>query len=99
MNEHKTLAEKRKEAIALRYDEKQSDAPSVIAKGKGQMADQILKEAIDHQIPIQEDPTLVELLSKLNKNDNNPRELYKPVVALFAFIYKADRQAGKKKEN
>ena len=99
MNEHKTLAEKRKEAIALRYDEKQSDAPSVIAKGKGQIADQILKEAIDHQIPIQEDPTLVELLSKLNINDKIPEELYKAVAEVFAFIYQADRQAGKKKEN
>ena len=90
---------KRKEAIALRYDEKQADAPTVIAKGKGQMADQILKEAMDHQIPIQEDPTLVELLSKLNINDKIPEELYKAVAEVFAFIYQADRQAGKKKEN
>ena len=34
MNEHKTLVEKRKEAIALRYDEKQSDAPYCDREGE-----------------------------------------------------------------
>jgi len=98
MSENKTLVEKRKEAVALRYDEKQADAPTVIAKGKGQVADQILKEAMGHQIPIQEDPSLVELLSKLNINDKIPEELYKAVAEVFAFIYQADKQASNKKK-
>lgn len=99
MIENNTLVEKRKEAVALRYDEKQADAPTVIAKGKGQMADQILKEAVNHHIPIQEDPSLVELLSKLNINDKIPEELYKAVAEVFAFIYQADKQVSKKQEN
>ncbi len=99
MSEHKALEEKRREAIALRYDEKQADAPTIVAKGKGQIAHEILKEAMDHQIPIQEDPTLVELLSKLNIHDKIPEELYKAVAEVFAFIYQADKQAGKKKDH
>jgi flagellar biosynthesis protein len=98
MNKNNTLVEKRKEAVALRYDEKQADAPIVIAKGKGQMADQILNEAMDHRIPIQEDPSLVELLSKLNINDKIPEELYKAVAEVFAFIYQADKQVSKNKQ-
>ena len=96
MSENKMLVKKRKEAVALKYDEKQADAPTVIAKGRGQLAEQILKEAMGYQIPIQEDPTLVELLSKLNINDKIPEELYKAVAEVFAFIYKADKQASNK---
>ena len=56
--------EKRKEAVALNYDEKQMNAPTVVAKGKGLIADKILAEAKENQVPIQEDPSLVELLGK-----------------------------------
>ena len=34
MNEHKTLVEKRKEAIALRYDEKQVRCPNCDREGE-----------------------------------------------------------------
>ena len=79
---------------------KNSQMPQLLmAKGKGAMADHILKEAIEHQIPIQQDPSLVELLSKLNINDQIPEELYKAVAEVFAFVYQADREASKRKEH
>ncbi|MCQ6274078.1 EscU/YscU/HrcU family type III secretion system export apparatus switch protein [Bacillus sp. V3B] len=90
--------EKRKEAVALNYDEKQMNAPTVVAKGKGLIADKILSEAKEHHVPIQEDPSLVELLGKLNINDRIPDELYQAVAEVFAFIYRADKQASKKRD-
>ncbi|WP_394232547.1 EscU/YscU/HrcU family type III secretion system export apparatus switch protein [Niallia oryzisoli] len=88
--------EKRKQAVALTYDEKQADAPVIVAKGKGLTADKILEEAKKHQIPIQEDPSLVELLGKLNINEKIPEELYQVVAEVFAFIYRTDQIVNKK---
>ena len=99
MIKNKNSVETRKEAVALSYDKKQSDAPTVVAMGKGLIADHILKEAKEHDIPIQQDPSLVELLSKLNINDQIPEELYKAVAEVFAFVYQADREANKRKEH
>lgn len=85
--------EKRKEAIALKYDSETSTAPKVLAKGKGKTAENILQAAKDHAIPIQEDPSLTELLGKLEINQTIPEELYQAVAEVFAFIYKVDKNA------
>ena len=39
--------------------------PRVSAKGRGFVAEEIVKRAEEHQIPIQEDPSLVQLLAEL----------------------------------
>lgn len=88
---------KRKEAVALSYKATKNDAPKVIAKGKGIVADNILEKAKENNIPIQEDPTLIELLSKLNINDSIPEELYQAVAEVFAFVYRTDKEVGKRK--
>ncbi|UOE92857.1 EscU/YscU/HrcU family type III secretion system export apparatus switch protein [Alkalihalobacillus sp. LMS39] len=82
----------KKQAIALRYDDKKDQAPKVIAKGKGLVADEIIAKAKEHQLPIQEDPNLVELLSKLEINETIPVELYEVVAEVFAFVYQIDKQ-------
>ncbi|UOE57140.1 EscU/YscU/HrcU family type III secretion system export apparatus switch protein [Cytobacillus oceanisediminis] len=86
----------RKEAVALTYDPVNQGAPKISAKGKGLVAENILAKAKEHDIPIQEDPALVELLGKLNINEGIPEELYQAVAEVFAFIYKADQEAGKR---
>lgn len=87
---------KRKEAVALSYDPGVSEAPKVIAKGKGKIAENILQRAAEHEIPVQEDPSLVELLGQLNVNETIPEELYQAVSEVFAYIYRLDRQKGSK---
>lgn len=85
------MTEKRKEAIALTYDSETSSAPKVIAKGKGKTAENILEKAKELNIPIQEDPSLTELLGKLEINAAIPEELYQAVAEVFAFIYIMDK--------
>ncbi|PIC87607.1 MULTISPECIES: EscU/YscU/HrcU family type III secretion system export apparatus switch protein [unclassified Sporosarcina] len=87
----------RKEAIALSYDPEVSDAPKVIAKGKGKIAENILERAKEHAIPVQEDPSLLELLGQLNVNETIPEELYQAVSEVFAYIYRLDREKSKMK--
>ena len=81
-----------KSASVLKYAENQDISPRLVAKGKGTIADQILKEAENHKIPIRKDPSLSELLSQLEINQTIPEELYQAVAEVFAFIYQLDRK-------
>ncbi|SDG97328.1 flagellar biosynthesis protein [Alteribacillus persepolensis] len=80
-----------KSAIALGYEEETETAPSVKAKGKGYVAEEIIKRAKEHNIAIQEDPSLVELLSKLELHQTISAELYEVVAEVFAFLYRIDQ--------
>jgi flagellar biosynthesis protein len=83
-------------AVALSYDSSQQAAPKVMAKGSGLIANSIIQKAKQHQIPLQEDPSLVELLSQLQINETIPEQLYDAVAEVFAFIYHVDREHSKK---
>lgn len=72
-------------AIALNYDEK--TAPRVTAKGKGLVAEQILALAEEHDIPIKEQPELVQLLANVELGDQIPENLYVAVAEVIAFAY------------
>lgn len=78
-------------AIALSYDEKVDSEPKVVAKGKGNIAQNLIDMAEAHGIPIQEDIALVELLGELKLNEGIPEELYQVIAEVFAFIYKMDK--------
>jgi flagellar biosynthesis protein len=74
-------------AAALRYDTDKENAPRVIAKGEGVTAENIIKIAELHKLPIRKDEDLVELLSKVELDREVPGELYKAVAEVFSFIY------------
>jgi flagellar biosynthesis protein len=86
----------RKSAVALRYTPEEAEAPRVIAKGQGLIADKILEQAKEHGVPIQEDPSLVEVLAKLELNEQIPVELYQVVAEILAFVYQTDRRSGRR---
>ncbi|MFC0558622.1 EscU/YscU/HrcU family type III secretion system export apparatus switch protein [Halalkalibacter alkalisediminis] len=86
--------QEKKQAIALRYQANKDHSPKVIGKGQGLLAEEIITLAKEHQIPIQEDPSLVGMLSQLEVNQTIPPELYEVVAEVFAFIYRID-QNGK----
>jgi len=76
-----------KKAVALKYDRKTTDAPKVTAKGKGKVAQKIIELAKKHDIPIKDDPDLIEILSSLEINEEIPAEIYVAVAELLAFVY------------
>lgn len=81
----------KKEAVALRYDKQRAKAPLVTGKGKGFVADEIIKRAIANDVPIQADPSLVELLGQLEIDQTIPTELFEVVAEVFAFIYQVEK--------
>ena len=88
------MKKKRKQAAALSYQDKSKLAPIVSAKGEGLVAENIIKEAKNHEIPILEDPSLVEILGEIEINRAIPNELYRAVAEVFAYIYHVDKQTS-----
>ena len=76
------------QVVALRYEPKRERAPRVVAKGRGYLADKILELAREHNIPIRQDKNLLQILSRLDLNDEIPPEIYKAVAEILAFIYR-----------
>ncbi|WP_294966824.1 EscU/YscU/HrcU family type III secretion system export apparatus switch protein [Sulfurimonas sp.] len=82
-----------KKAAALRYNKDKEFAPRVLAKGQGKSADNIIKIAQLHNLPIKKDEDLMELLSKVEIDKEVPAALYKAVAEVFSFIYKTTNKS------
>ena len=79
---------KTKKAVALGYNRQKDNSPKVVATGSGEIAKNIINLAKSHNIPIKEDADLVEVLSKVDLNQEIPPNLYKAVAEIFSFLYK-----------
>ena len=90
--------DKIKKAVALGYDIDKDSAPKVIAKGKGELANNIIKVAQNNEVPIKKDEDLVELLSAIDIDKEIPDSMYRAVSEIFAFIYDLTTIERKKRE-
>lgn len=79
-------------AAALEYDNRKDAAPKVIAKGRGAIAERIIELARKNNVPIKSDPALVQILSKLDIDEQIPIELYRAVAEILAFVYSANNR-------
>lgn len=91
MNSKKDLE---KIAVALSFDPSKHSAPQVIAKGMGFVAENILKRANEHQIPVYQDEKLANQLKQLEINENIPPEMFEIVAEILVFITQLDREQG-----
>ena len=53
-------------AVALGYDMEKQNAPKVLAKGQGHVAEKIIQIAIDQGIEIRQDADLVQILKAVD---------------------------------
>jgi flagellar biosynthesis protein len=81
------MDEKQKKALALKYKHQVDNAPKVVAKGQGIIAERIIEIAREHNIPLKRDPALIEVLSKLDLDQEIPSELYEATAEILAFVY------------
>ena len=77
-----------------KYNKEQDSAPKLTAKGKGRVAEKIIDLAKQHDIPIKDDPDLIEVLSSLEINEEIPSEIYVAVAELLAFVYSMNSKRG-----
>ena len=82
-------------AVALRYERRETDAPRVTAKGAGELAQRILELARANDVPVREDPDLLELLSACDVGAEIPQELYHAVAELLAFLHRLNAEGSR----
>jgi flagellar biosynthesis protein len=72
--------------VALAYQDGQG-APRVVAKGKGELAAQIISRARDAGVFVHESKDLVALLMEVDLDRQIPPALYRAIAELLAWLY------------
>ncbi len=75
-------------AIALRYDQDNMLAPEVVAKGKGEVAANIRRVGLEHEVPLVESPMLARAIYfNTELGDAIPAGLYLAVAKILAYVF------------
>ena len=90
VKEQENIADKR--AVALRYEPQRRQAPKVVAKGRGFVAENILAAAQKNAIPVYQNKSLVNMLMALELDREIPPELYRTVAEVLAYVYRIDKR-------
>lgn len=86
-------------AVALSYDQMNGDnAPIVIAKGRGNIAQKIINSAKEHDISIVKDSKLASSLMSVSLEQQIPIELYDAVAHIFIYLSQVDKKVGDRYE-
>ncbi len=72
-------------AVALKYDGER--APVIAASGTHELAEEIIRIAREHNVPLYENPELASILARLELNDEIPETLYRVVAEILAFAF------------
>lgn len=74
-------------AVAIEYDEEKEPAPKIVTMGKGNIADLIIKQALEFKIPIMRNVPLAHILYEKGKiSDYIPEETYQAVAEILKWI-------------
>lgn len=76
-------------AVALAYQAGES-APTVVAKGRGLLAEAIIERAREAGVYVHESPQLVAMLMQIDLDAQIPHELYLAVAELLAWLYRLE---------
>jgi flagellar biosynthesis protein len=79
-------------AVALQYEKGTREAPRVVAKGRGLVADRIVELAREQGIVIEANPVLAEALSGVELDDTIPLELYEAVAIVIGYVLRVGTQ-------
>lgn len=79
-------------AVALGYDPASGRAPTILASGRGTIAEQILNIAFAEGIKVREDADLAQLLSVVDVDSEIPVEAMAAVAEILSYVYRANRR-------
>jgi flagellar biosynthesis protein len=85
-----TPDKKRQMAVALAYRSHDA-APTVVAQGRGLIAQAIIERAKEHGVFVHESEELVGLLMQVELDQQIPPQLYLAVAELLAWLYHLER--------
>ena len=76
-------------AVAIKYAMETMPAPVVVAKGQNHLALRIRQKAVEHEVPVIENPPLAQALYKSAEiGQEIPGHLYRAVAEILAYIYR-----------
>lgn len=81
----------KKRAVALKYPEG-VDAPIIMAKGQGRVAELMISEAQKNDIHIAEDTVLVDMLGMSETGSMVPESAWKALAVIFSYILSDDEK-------
>lgn len=73
-------------AVALQYEKGSREAPRVVAKGHGLLAERIVALAEENGVVIEANPVLAHALSTIELDDTIPIELYEAVAVVIGYV-------------
>jgi len=80
-------------AVALQYEREKMNAPIVIAKGAGIIAEKIKEIARKYGVPIVENKWLAQMLyQSVEIGEEIPVKFYQAVAEILAYIYRLKRK-------
>ena len=79
-------------AVALYYEKGSKEAPRVVAKGRGLVAERIVALAQENGVVIETNPVLAEALSGVELDDTIPLELYDAIAIVIGYVLRQTRQ-------
>ena len=95
---NKPEKEEKKKAVALVY-EPGTQAPQVVASGKGLIAEKIIETAKESDVPLYKDTDLTNTLMNLDIGDCIPPELYGVVAEILVYVDRMDKIRAKLERN
>ena len=87
------MSSQKSKAVALKYDQKESLAPKVVATGSGEIANKIIQRAKEFDVPIFKNEALANSLLSLDVDDQIPPNLYKAVAEVFVWLMQSEKKA------
>ncbi|MCZ4346390.1 EscU/YscU/HrcU family type III secretion system export apparatus switch protein [Devosia neptuniae] len=86
MSDDPKQAPERSLAVALQYEKGTREAPRVVAKGHGVVAERIVALAQENGVIIETNPVLAQALSGIEIDDTIPHELYEAVAVVIGYV-------------
>jgi flagellar biosynthesis protein len=81
-------------AVALAYEPSSDNAPRVVAKGRGGVAQSIVEIARANGVAIERDADLATLLQAVDLDKEIPTEAFAAVAEILGYLYRANGKLG-----
>lgn len=88
------MPEPQRTAAAIRY-RADDYAPTIVAKGRGAVAEAIIDRARANGIYVHESPELVALLMRVDLDSHIPAQLYMVIAELLVWLYRLEQEEQK----
>jgi flagellar biosynthesis protein len=90
--------ERPKSAVALEAGANPASLPRIVAAGRGELAEQILRLAFENNVKVRQDADLAELLATLDIDHEIPAEAVMAVAEILSRVFQANAALAKDAE-